>query len=37
MIELELGDEKDLLDMFPSARHVIEEFCPPHGRGNTKT
>lgn len=30
MDELELGEGKDLLVRFPSARHVIEEFCPPH-------
>lgn len=33
--ELELGDEKNLLAHFPSARHVIEEFCPPHVKMNT--
>ena len=34
MDELELGDEKDLLAVFPSAHHVIKEFCPPHVRVN---
>ncbi|MBQ9407281.1 MAG: cupin domain-containing protein [Desulfovibrio sp.] len=28
MDELKLGEAHDLLDMFPSASHIITEFCP---------
>lgn len=35
MDELELGEGNDLLALFPSARHVIEEFCPSHVKVNT--
>ncbi len=30
MEELQLGEAKDLHALFPSARHIIDEFCPPH-------
>ena len=33
MDELELGEAEALLPLFPSARHLIEEFCPPHKNG----